>query len=313
MRFDRGKRLNRELDYSVIIPTRNRPLQLSRCLSSLATLNYPQDRFEVLVIDDGSTHPLEPVIAGWNSRLPVRLLTQSHGGPARARNRGAREASGRWLAFLDDDCEAAPGWLHGFGDTGAAPRELLGGATQNGIPHRPCSVASQILVEYVCRALWIQKDPLAFFPSNNLAVSSEDFQRIGGFSERFPLAAAEDREFCYRWSKEGGHLSFRADAVVGHFHHLTLRSFWRQHFNYGRGSHTFRQIRSADPRTRARRRRGAFYMGLFLSSLRTGRGWTASRNLLLLMLSQVAYGFGFVYECHVSLRPTAKRKSGGIP
>ena len=51
-----------------------------------------------------------------SSRLPVRLLIQAPAGPAKARNRGAEEAHGRWLAFLDDDCEAAPGWLCGFSD-----------------------------------------------------------------------------------------------------------------------------------------------------------------------------------------------------
>src|SRR5579871_5771350 len=147
MSFNKGNELNEELDFSVIIPTRNRPQQLSQCLAALASLDYPRDRFEVLVIDDGSTQPLESVISDWKSRVPVRLLIQSNTGPATARNRGAAEARGGWLAFLDDDCRAAPGWLKGFADTAASSEEVLGGATQNVSPHRPCSAASQALVD----------------------------------------------------------------------------------------------------------------------------------------------------------------------
>lgn len=285
-----------ELDYSVIVPTRNRPQQLSRCLAALAALDYPQDRFEVLVVDDGSTQPLGSVIADWSSRLPVRLLTQTNAGPAKARNRGAGTANGRWLAFLDDDCEAAPGWLHGFSEAHAAPEEALGGATHNGSCHRPCSVTSQILVDHVCGWLRIRRHPLTFFPSNNFAVSREAFRRIGGFSDKFPLAAAEDREFCYRWSREGGHLSFVPASVVRHCHDLTFRSFWHQHFHYGRGAYTFRQILVADHRVDVQRPQPDFYIGLFLCPWRAGRNWGAARNLVLLMLSQLANIAGFLYE-----------------
>lgn len=302
-----------ELDYSVIVPTRNRPQQLSRCLAALAALDYPRERFEVVVVDDGSAQPLGPVIADWSYRLPVRLLTQTNAGPAKARNRGAGTAHGRWLAFLDDDCEAAPGWLRGFSEAHAASEEALGGATHNGNRHRPCSVTSQILVDHVCGWLRARRHPLAFFPSNNFVVSREAFHRMGGFSDKFPLAAAEDREFCYRWSKEGGRLSFVPASVVKHFHNLTFRSFWRQHFHYGRGAYTFRQILAADGMGGVQRPQPDFYIGLLLCPWRAGWNLGAAWNLVLLMLSQLANTAGFLYERRRRVNRAAWHKSKVAP
>jgi GT2 family glycosyltransferase len=275
----------------------------------LAALDYPRDRCEVLVVDDGSAQPLGAVIADWSSRLPVQLLTQTNAGPAKARNRGAGTAHGRWLAFLDDDCEAAPGWLRGFSEANAASEEALGGATHNGNCDRPYSVTSQILVDHVCVWLRVRRHPLTFFPSNNFAVSREAFHRIGGFSENFTLAAAEDREFCYRWSREGGHLSFVPAAVVKHFHDLTFRSFWNQHFHYGRGAYTFRQILAADEMMGEQRPQPDFYIGLFLCLWRAGWNWSAARNLVLLMLSQLANIAGFLYEWRRGIGRAAWHKS----
>ena len=70
------------------------------------------------------------------------------------------------------------------------------------------------------------------------------FQAIGGFNMTFPLAADEDREFCDRWLHHGLPMSYAIDVRLYHAHHLTLKTFWLQHFNYGRGAFHFHQIRS---------------------------------------------------------------------
>ena len=70
---------------SVIIPTYERAGQLSVCLGALAAQDYPWDRFEVLVVDDGSATSPEAEVAAFLDQLNVRLLKQSHSGPAAAR------------------------------------------------------------------------------------------------------------------------------------------------------------------------------------------------------------------------------------
>src|ERR1700674_3238284 len=90
--------------FSIVVPTYNRPGPLSQCLESIALIDYPADRFEVIVVDDGS-HPSPcEIVARYGKRFPIRLLSKENGGPASARNFGARVARGDYLFFTDDDC-----------------------------------------------------------------------------------------------------------------------------------------------------------------------------------------------------------------
>src|SRR5213593_4845830 len=97
--------------FAVVIPTYDRPAELRRCLDSLAAQNYPRDRFEVIVVDDGSPTPAEEVVSCYDPSLNLTLRRQARAGPAAARNVGATAARSRFLAFLDDDCRASPDWL----------------------------------------------------------------------------------------------------------------------------------------------------------------------------------------------------------
>lgn len=84
---------------SVIIPTRNRGAFLQEAIGSVLAQTVPPR--EVIVVDDGSTGET----AAWSgdSRRGVRCLRQEAAGPAAARNLGLREATGDFIAFLDDD------------------------------------------------------------------------------------------------------------------------------------------------------------------------------------------------------------------
>ena len=79
---------------SIVIPTYNRPDQLAICLCACSRLDYPRDRFEVIVIDDGGVTPLDDVVNRFHGLLSLKLLRQENAGPATARNRRAVEAGG---------------------------------------------------------------------------------------------------------------------------------------------------------------------------------------------------------------------------
>src|SRR5436309_2951814 len=131
--------------FSIIIPTEARPKQLAACLESICCLEYPDDRFEVLVVDDGSATPPETVVASFRDKIDVTLLTQPHAGPAAARNAGAQRARGTFLAFTDDDCMPKVDWLERFAARLVkTPDHLIGGRTLNALPDNPYSTASQI-------------------------------------------------------------------------------------------------------------------------------------------------------------------------
>ena len=274
------------LDFSIVVPSYARPQQLATALAALARQAWPIERYEIIVVDDGSP-------GGASAPAPtipnLRVLRQSHQGPAAARNRGALHARGRFLAFTDDDCEPEPTWLSAWAQAFKGdPSALLGGHTVNGLPHNPYSIASAQLLDYLYQ--YYNRGGPTFFASSNIAMPAALFWKIGGFDIGFPLAAGEDRDFCRRWRATGYPLRYVADAVVRHAHPLKLGSFCRQHFNYGRGAARFHQL--SPQRTEPL----SFYVNLVRHPLRTGlstRGW---RQAMLMGISQLAVAGGFLWE-----------------
>jgi radical SAM protein with 4Fe4S-binding SPASM domain len=133
----------------VIIPTYGRPKQLAECLDALALLEYPADRYEVIVVDDGSEIPPTSQVTAVQDRLNVILLHQSHKGPAAARNLGAERSKGDFLAFIDDDCVPSPVWLAALaGYFEKVPDHAVGGRIVTML-HNPFSAASQIILDIV--------------------------------------------------------------------------------------------------------------------------------------------------------------------
>ena len=230
---------------SVIIPTYERPARLLRCLSALETQDFPPDRFEVLVVDDGGATPLTGLIDSLRHRLNVTLLRQPHAGPATARNYGASHARGSYFAFTDDDCTPAPDWLLRLSASFTQfPECVLGGRTVNELAGNPYSTASQLLVDFLYACWNPTTQEATFFASNNLALSAKCFNSVGGFDVQWDRAAGEDRDLCDRLLGHGYRLIYVSDAVVHHAHSLTFRSFCRQHFNYGWGAHRLHKLRA---------------------------------------------------------------------
>jgi len=99
------------VNLSLVIPTRNRAQALRLTLQHLTLVDYPFDDFEVLVIDDGSTDTTPQVLQEFEKQLPLRFLSQSHGGTSRARNEAIGQARGRHILFVDDDVLVPPSFL----------------------------------------------------------------------------------------------------------------------------------------------------------------------------------------------------------
>lgn len=283
--------------FSLIIPTYSRPQKIAECLQSLAALNYPRDDFEVIVVDDGSPMDLEPVVLPFVTQLNIRLIKQSNSGPAKARNAGADVATGQFLVFTDDDCQPHPNWLNAFASGfQATPDSLLGGHTINKLSSNLFSEASQLLIDYLYDYYNLQRKTPLFFASNNIALPREIFKKIGGFNTNFPLAAGEDREFCDRTLQEGYSLNYIPEAKIDHAHYLTLRKFWRQHFNYGRGAYFFHQIRAERLQTNIKVEPITFYYNLLTYPLKHKSLREGVLIASLFWLSQVANVMGFLKQ-----------------
>ncbi len=108
---------------SVIVPALNEERTIRECIVSLLRMDYPQERREILMVDNGSTDRTAEIIKSF----PVRYLREERRGASYARNRGIEASKGEILAFTDADCVVTTGWLRelvrGFEDEGVGSVE----------------------------------------------------------------------------------------------------------------------------------------------------------------------------------------------
>lgn len=98
---------------SIVIPTRNRPAMLAKCLDALLRLNHRHVLKEIIVVQDGSYPDVQTLLASIRppAGIQLRCLSQPPSGANAARNKGIREATGDIVVLIDDDTVAPPGWL----------------------------------------------------------------------------------------------------------------------------------------------------------------------------------------------------------
>jgi glycosyltransferase involved in cell wall biosynthesis len=289
--------LENKIVFSIIIPTYNRPQPLTNCLQSLADLDYADNRFEVIVVDDGSKISLKTVVKPLQNQLNLTLIPQANAGPATARNTGAKQAQGKFLAFIDDDCTPANNWLQVLETYLIAhANDLIGGCIINALSENIYATASQALLDYIYASYQNKTKFPQFFTSNNIALSAENFWAIGGFDTNFPLAAAEDREFCDRLLSHNYKMRYAPESIVYHAHHLTLKTFYRQHFNYGRGAFLFHKTYSQRHPQQKSIQSWSFYLKLITYPLTKQYAQAAVLLCFLILLSQIATTFGMVTE-----------------
>jgi GT2 family glycosyltransferase len=292
--------------YSVVVPTYQRGAALTRCLAALAAQTLERDRFEVIVVDDGSAHPPRDAVARAAASLDVRMIEQANAGPASARNAGARAARGAYVVFTDDDCCPDPGWLRAIDATTARhPSCAVGGRVVNALGDGLYSSASQLLIEFLYDYFNVDETGGRFFITSNLAVPAGSFHDIGGFDVSFPLAAAEDRDLCDRWREAGLAMVYCDDAIVHHEHALGPRSFCRQHFNYGRGAFHLQCARARRGELPLRVEPPNFYSRLVGYPFGRGEGARAYPLSALMALSQGVYVLGYLTERVRSRAPSS--------
>jgi len=119
---------------TVIICTRNRAASLARTLDSLvsARANYPEDDWELLVVDNGSTDDTAATIERYGDRLPVRRILEAQAGLSNARNAGVRGSKGKYVLWTDDDVRVDRQWLAAYAAAFAAHPDdaVFGGRTE---------------------------------------------------------------------------------------------------------------------------------------------------------------------------------------
>lgn len=212
---------------SIIVPAFNAASRISSCLEALCA-QADAAKAEILVVNDGSRDNTAEVVR----RFPkVCLISQANAGPAAARNRGAFEARGAILIFVDDDCVPAPGWLvamlRPFQDRDVVAAKGVYRTWQREL------IARFVQSEYEDRyRLMKRQDSIDFVDTYSAAFRRDRFLEMKGFDPEFPLACAEDAELSYRMSARGWKMKFVPDAVVYHSHPRTLSEYLRKKYKF---------------------------------------------------------------------------------
>lgn len=221
---------------SVVVPTRDRPAALDRCLTALSA-QTPGERLEIVVVDDGSLASAD--VAAVVHRHPrARLIQQTGRGPAAARNAGARASRGSLLCFTDDDCVADRDWAERLAQALEQGADAAAGMTTL-TTAGALAEAFQLIVEAPAAVPPPDGSDLSFAASNNLACTRVAFEATP-FDESYPHAAGEDREWCARLLARGFVLRSAPAAHVLHDQELTLHRFLAHQLRYGRGAYRFR-------------------------------------------------------------------------
>jgi mycofactocin system glycosyltransferase len=217
---------------SIVIPVYNRPQEMSECLQALLRLDYPEDRREIIVVDDGSTDGTREVV----SRYPVRLIARgANRGQSAARNLAVQQAHGEIIAFIDSDCVAEPAWLTELVPYFQDQRiGLVGGYVasyfQKTWLDRYESAASPLNMGR--NLVMAEPSDLDFYvPTCNLLLRKEAYLEVGGLDEarRF----GEDVDLCWRLRKQGYRQLYVPAGPVRHKHRSCLRNSAIQRFHYG--------------------------------------------------------------------------------
>jgi glycosyltransferase involved in cell wall biosynthesis len=213
---------------SVVVPVRDDADRLKRLLACLRAQTMPRERFEVIVVDDGSRAPIDVGAEGDRGAWLHTVRIEPSGSFA-ARNQGAGRARGVVLAFTDADCEPLPDWLD-RGMQALAQADMVAGRVRPRLPARP-TVWSLIELggwqdlERIIRG--------GGAVTANLLVRAEWFARVGGFDAG--LASGGDFDFAQRCLQAGARGIQALEVVVEHetetaprpvLRRLWLRNLW---------------------------------------------------------------------------------------
>lgn len=225
-----------------MIPVRNGASTLRDCLAAVLRLEYPPDRREVVVVDNGSADGTAAIARA----LPVRYLREPRRGAVHARNRGIAETAGAIVAFTDADCVPTRRWLAElvapFADAAVA-------ATAGELVAFPPTTGAE---RYMARRKprwqrWASSGRVPWFLIGNCAIRRDVFARIGGLDPAFARVGCEDIDFSRRFFDAGLELRYCSRAVAFHRHRATGRSLFTQQLRNGRGQslvqHKHRPVR----------------------------------------------------------------------
>ena len=217
-------------DVTVVIPVKDRPVELARLLDGLRTDPATRE-LPVVVVDDGSARPVRAEGARLIRHETVR-------GPAAARNAGLGIATTAAVAFLDSDCVPRPGWLQALlphladpALAAVAPRIIpLPAPERTWLTDYETAVSALDMGEYPAAVRPLSA--VSYVPSAALLVRRTALG--AGFDET--MRVAEDVDLVWRLAAAGWRVRYEPRAAVAHAHPVATGEWLRRRAFYGTGA-----------------------------------------------------------------------------
>jgi len=176
---------------SIIICTRNRHNLISNCLDSLLDLQSVRGKYEIIVVDNGSTDSTKATIHSFSSKLNIEYVYEPIPGLSRARNKGLENAKGDITIYLDDDTLVYKNWLAElltpFDTYGNEVGMVAGDVDPMWEKPRPAWLDNRYLGFYSAGINWDTKPrfmkPNEWILECNMAIRTEILREKGGFDE----------------------------------------------------------------------------------------------------------------------------------
>ncbi len=206
------------MDFSIIIPAKNEEDYIANCLDSIFQVSYPKDKYEVIVVDNGSTDRTVEIAKEKGANVFVRPDLTISG----LRNFGASQGKGTLLAFLDADCTVSMDWLKNSAIY-LDDKNVASFGSSAVLPEKTTWVQR---AWYYIRKRDLRCQDVEWLESANVFARKDSFEKVGGFNET--LLTCEDYDLSVRLSQEGKIFYDPRVVVVHHREPATIKNFFRK-------------------------------------------------------------------------------------
>ncbi len=262
---------------SVVVPFHNVEEYIEDCISALLSQHYPQDCYEIILVDNNSTDRTAEIAR----RYPqVKLLSESKVGPYAARNRGVAKSKGTIIAFTDSDCSPHEDWLQRIREAMFDPEVcIVQGRRRFARESLGLSILSDYDAEKAAYTFSAKTKEIYYGYAGNMAVRRDVFDKIGPFLE---LNRGADTVFVHRVIAEYSCDAVRYSPDIG-LRHLEVTSVWKwfqkMHI-YGRSFRGYSKLVLSRPLSYREK------LQVLKATIRRG-GYSAAKSLLSMLLLSV--------------------------